>query len=87
MVVPTPYFAVTGSDGTFSIPDVVPGEYDLTVFHERATEATLENLRRRIVVTAEAQILPVLRVSESGYLDIPHKNKFGTEYHSVALSL
>lgn len=30
-----PYFAVTGVDGAFSIPDVPPGDYVVEVWHER----------------------------------------------------
>ena len=34
-VVDHPYFAVTGADGSFSIPDVPPGDYVVEVWHER----------------------------------------------------
>ena len=30
-----PYFAVTAADGSFSIPDVPPGDYVVAVWHER----------------------------------------------------
>ena len=30
-----PYFAVTATDGSFSIPDVPPGDYVVAVWHER----------------------------------------------------
>lgn len=30
-----PYFAVTGDDGTFSIPNLPPGEYTIEAWHER----------------------------------------------------
>lgn len=35
-VLPTPYFAVTGLDGSFSITGVEPGQYQLYLWHERA---------------------------------------------------
>jgi plastocyanin len=38
-VVDHPYFAVTGADGAFTLPDVPPGEYTLAVWHERLGEA------------------------------------------------
>lgn len=33
-VLDTPYFAVTGKDGTFSLSNVPPGTYSLTAWHE-----------------------------------------------------
>ncbi len=80
VVVPSPWFAVTVRDGTFSIPNVPPGEYLLRVFHERATPATLQSLERRITLADGPFDLGLLRVSESGFLQIPHKNKYGGEY-------
>lgn len=42
-----PYFAVTGSDGSFHIDDVPPGSYDLVVWQEK-----LGTKRARVTVTA-----------------------------------
>src|ERR1035437_1313409 len=50
VVLPTPYFATTLRDGTFQIPNVHAGDYQLTVFHERATEGTLNALARRVTI-------------------------------------
>ena len=80
VVVGSPYFATTKRDGTFEIANVTPGEYDLTVFHERASEATLRELSRKITVGAEGASLLALGISEAGYLSTPHKNKYGHEY-------
>lgn len=33
-VLRTPFFAVTGGDGTFEIPDLPPGHYTVTAWHE-----------------------------------------------------
>jgi hypothetical protein len=30
-----PYFAVTGEDGSFSLKNVPPGDYTVTVWHEK----------------------------------------------------
>ncbi|HXJ41335.1 MAG TPA: hypothetical protein VNH18_18785 [Bryobacteraceae bacterium] len=79
LVLNTHYFTTTARDGSFEI-DVPPGTYDLAVFHERSTEQTLQALSQRIVVTGEGQKLPVISVSEAGYLSTPHKNKYGKEY-------
>lgn len=80
VVLPTPYFASTRRDGAFEITDVPPGQYTMRVFHERATPATLERLERRVVVGDEPLALGPVSISESGYLPIPHKNKYGRSY-------
>jgi plastocyanin len=79
LVLSTPYFTATEKDGSFEI-DVPPGAYDLNVFHERATEQTLQQLSRRILVTDSPLRVPPIAVSESGYLPAPHKNKYGKDY-------
>jgi plastocyanin len=83
VVLKTPYYTTTARDGSFQITDVLPGEYRLKVFHERATEATLDRLERRIIVGNETVDVPPIAISESGYLPIPHKNKFGKDYSTV----
>ena len=80
VVVSTPFFGTTARSGAFSLADVMPGEYVLHVFHERATPATLKALERRITVRGEPVKLPTLTISESGYLALPHQNKYGREY-------
>ena len=40
VVVPTPYFALTGSDGTFTIKDVPPGTYTLKTWSEDGKPTT-----------------------------------------------
>lgn len=80
VVLDTPYIAVTANDGSFSIPSVPAGEYDLQVFHERATEPLLRGLTRRIRIANDALTLPPIAISEAGYLAIPHSNKYGHSY-------
>jgi plastocyanin len=79
VVVNTPYFATTGKDGKFRLDEVAPGEYKLRVWHERAAQKTLDSLQQKIVVDGDRKLSP-LRISESGYLEVPHKNKHGQEY-------
>ena len=81
VVLDTPYFTTSKKDGSFEIPSVPQGEYRLQVFHERATTATLDAAARRVTVSGTENVaLPVLSISESGYLPIPHMNKFGRDY-------
>jgi plastocyanin len=79
-VMDTPLFAVSKQDGSFEIDGVPDGSYELRVFHERATEATLSALARRIMVSGDKLELPDVVISETGYLVLPHKNKFGRDY-------
>ncbi len=65
---------VEGIDG------VPPGQYNLRVWHEHATEQTLKKLSQKIVVGPDGANVALLRISESGYLQIPHKNKYGLDY-------
>lgn len=80
LVVDTPYFAVSSRDGNFEIANVMPGEYRLKIFHERATESVLQGLERRITVEAGNLTLAPIEISESGYLPASHKNKYGKDY-------
>ncbi len=79
LVLNTPYFVKTAKDGSFEM-NVPPGEYELSVFHERATEQELAGLVQRIVVSEPALRVPQTTVSEAGYLVAPHKNKYGRDY-------
>jgi plastocyanin len=79
LVLDTPYFATTAANGSFRI-DAPPGDYQLNAFHERATDATLQGLTRRVTIGAAALQLPPIAISESGYLMAPHKNKYGMDY-------
>ncbi len=79
LVLNTPYFVKTAQDGSFEM-NVPPGEYELSVFHERATERELAGLARRVVVSEPALRVPPIMVSEAGYLVAPHKNKYGHDY-------
>ncbi len=83
VVVDSPYFATTNARGAFSM-EAPPGDYQLAVYHERATEETLRALSRPVHVGEAGAELPVIRVSEAGYLPAPHKNKHGQDYAPVA---
>lgn len=74
-----PYYAVTGADGSFTIPDVPPGDYTLFAWHP-AAGATLE---QRITVPAKNQVTaefqfkaPTGRRSAHEMVENPH---FGLE--------
>jgi hypothetical protein len=83
VVLRSPYFCVSGKNGSLQITGVPPGSYRVHIFHERATEQTLSALTRIIEVTNDGAQLAPISVSESGYLQLPHKNKYGKDYPAV----
>lgn len=84
VVVDSPYFTTTDSAGGYSFPNVLPGEYELHVFHERATPEILDELVRVISVEGSGVTIPPVKISEAGYLPVAHKNKYGRDYPSKA---
>jgi plastocyanin len=79
-VVNTPWYAVTGSDGKYSMNGVPPGEYQLRLFHERALPANLKFLEHRITVPESGLVNPLISISETGFIPTEHLNKYGKEY-------
>jgi plastocyanin len=76
----TPWFVVTPVSGQFVLPNVPPGEYQLRIFHERAVPENLQALERRIKVPEGGLALPLISISETGFVPVPHMNKYGHEY-------
>lgn len=83
VVAPTNQIAVTNKAGQFSIEGVEPAEYQLRIFHERASEQTLRALERKVTVERGNVPLRPIIISESGYIEVPHKNKYGKDYPPV----
>lgn len=79
-VVPTPWYVVTAGDGKFAINNLPPGEYQLRLYHERAVQENLKFLERRITVPEAGLALPLISISETGYVPEPHLNKYGKPY-------
>lgn len=80
VVLSSPYFTETNEDGAFTIQDVPEGRYELHFFHERATPETLQKLTKTVSISQDVTELPSVTVSETGYLPLTHKNKYGREY-------
>lgn len=80
VVVPSPWYAASGQDGSFRIPNVPAGEYTLKVWHERATAETLKALERKVTVSGGDVVIPPGAISESGFVEVPHSNKYGKPY-------
>jgi plastocyanin len=82
-VLPSPWYAVTDGAGRFTIPSVPAGDYHLRIVHERALPENLKFLERRITVPEAGLALPLISVSETGFIPAPHLNKYGREYPPV----
>lgn len=80
LVLRTPYIAVTMPDGSYSLTGVEPGEYRFHVWHERASAEALAKFDKTVRIDGAALAEGPIRISESGYLEIPHKNKYGRDY-------
>jgi plastocyanin len=79
-VLATPWFTVTPTTGRFTISGVPPGEYHLHLYHERALPENLAFLERTITVPASGLTLPLISISETGYIPAPHMDKYGKPY-------
>jgi plastocyanin len=70
-----PYFIQPGGDGSFTLPAVPAGDYELHLWHERAPEVT-----RPLSVPAGGIRDLALELDARGYRFKPHLNKFGQPY-------
>jgi plastocyanin len=80
VVTPSAYYTVTPASGRFSIANTPPGDYQLRMFHERTLPENLRFLERRVTVPETGLALPLISISETGFLPAPHLNKYGREY-------
>lgn len=80
LVLNTPYFAIVSKDGSYRIPKVPAGQYQVHFFDERATEGDRDP--GSVIVAPESAGVtgPTIHISEAGYVNPPHKNKYGKDY-------
>jgi plastocyanin len=79
LAVDTPYFAITGKNGRYSITSVPEGKYVLQVWYENAQPESLSNLQRTIDIGGN-QVLPPISVPVVKQIETTHKNKYGQDY-------
>jgi hypothetical protein len=87
LVVESPYYAITGPDGAFSIADVPPGEYTLVAWHPQAGPM----LEKRVTVPPKGSVAagfefkaPTGRRSAHEMVENPH---FGLEALGKSVSI
>jgi plastocyanin len=82
MVMNTPYYATTDAKGSFTIGDVPAGEYQLSIWYERAMENQLKSLSRKIAVGTSPVRIESLKIDQTAGGAEHHKNKFGMDYEA-----
>ncbi len=75
----TPYFAISNWRGEISLDNVVPGRYQMHVFHSSVSPEALHAVEREITVTPGETFVGTFTLSESS-LEVAHKNKYGRDY-------
>ncbi|HEV8398555.1 MAG TPA: plastocyanin/azurin family copper-binding protein [Gemmatimonadales bacterium] len=74
------YYAQPGVDGSFTIPNVIPGHYRMHVWHERISAEIVKD----VIVTASGAVDVRVALDARGYKWRAHKNKDGQEYPTNA---
>ena len=75
----TPYYSISNWRGEISMGNVVPGRYQMHVFHPSVSPNALQAAEREITVTPGNTFLGNFTLAESD-LDVAHKNKYGRDY-------
>jgi len=75
----TPYYAVSNWRGEISIGDVLPGRYQMHVFHPSVSPDVLHAAEREITVAPNDTFLGAFTLVEPD-LELAHKNKYGRDY-------
>jgi hypothetical protein len=80
VVVSSPYFAVAGKNGDFSISGVSSGRYILHVWSENALPETLSAMTHEVEINGTTHSVGTLRIRETETAKAQHKNKYGQDY-------
>jgi len=75
----TPYYGISDRHGEISISGVLPGRYQLHVFHPSVSPDALHVAEREITVTPGDTFLGTFSLAESNF-EVAHKNKYGRDY-------
>jgi plastocyanin len=75
----TPYYSISDWRGEIGIANLVPGRYQMHVFHPSVSADALRALEREITVGQNDTFLGNFVLEESN-LESSHKNKYGRDY-------
>lgn len=79
LVMRTPYFAITATDGIFQIGNIPRGRYRLELWYEFASESELASLSRDVEIAPDQNALGVITLHSSDSAQ-DHLNKYGERY-------
>ncbi len=79
IAVSTPYYAISNGRGEISIAGVIPGRYQMHIFHPSVSPDALHAAEREITVNPGETFLGAFSLAESN-LELAHKNKYGRDY-------
>jgi plastocyanin len=82
IVLDTPYFAISDSDGKVTVSGVPPGRYRVDMWSEKAAPDELKSLGRIINFSENAVSLGRIQLSGSNQFLEQHLNKYGAPYDS-----
>jgi plastocyanin len=86
VVVDTPYFAVSSSEGEVVMPQVPSGQYRLNLWEEHCSAKNLKEAARQVDVGLNGVSLGNIRLEESQELVMVHPNKYGRDYDPEVFS-
>jgi plastocyanin len=75
----TPYYGISDRHGEIGISGVIPGRYQLHLFHPSVSPEALRAVEREITVTSGDTFLGTFGLAESD-IELAHKNKYGRDY-------
>lgn len=75
----TPYYGISNWRGDIGISNVVPGRYQLHIFHPSVAPEVLHATEREVTVTSGDSFLGNFTLTVSN-LELAHKNKYGRDY-------
>jgi plastocyanin len=80
VVVDTPYFAVSDTQGKIVVTDVPPGLYLANYWAERCSAETLKAISRQVSINHSSRSLGTVDLKESEAPALAHLNKYGKQY-------
>jgi plastocyanin len=79
----TPFYGVSGSNGTILIHGVPPGSYQLNVWSERAKPLPPSDFPREVQILPATTNLGIIQMQAAASARGKHKNKFGESYRDL----